>query len=139
MELFYETDFEISEDQQWIDWIVESMKNEGKTIEELNYIFCDDEYLLEINKQYLDHDYYTDVIGFDNSVEDELMGDIFISVERIKDNATQNNVSFENELARIMIHGILHFAGYLDKDPEDKELMTSKEDQYLATFSLLKA
>lgn len=139
IELFYETDFEISEDQQWIDWIVESMKNEGKTIEELNYIFCDDEYLLEINKQYLDHDYYTDVIGFDNSVEDELMGDIFISVERIKDNATQNNVSFENELARIMIHGILHFAGYLDKDPEDKELMTSKEDQYLATFSLLKA
>ncbi|WP_333660287.1 rRNA maturation RNase YbeY [Chishuiella changwenlii] len=139
IELFYETDFEISEDQQWINWIVESMKNEGKTIEELNYIFCDDDYLLEINKQYLDHDYYTDVIGFDNSVEDELMGDIFISVERIKDNAEQNGVSFENELARIMIHGILHFAGYLDKDPEDKELMTSKEDQYLATFSLLKA
>jgi rRNA maturation RNase YbeY len=139
IELFYETDFEISEDQQWINWVVESMKNEGKTIEELNYIFCDDEYLLEINKQYLDHDYYTDVIGFDNSVEDELMGDIFISVERIKDNAEQNGVSFENELARIMMHGILHFAGYLDKDPEDKELMTSKEDQYLATFSLLKA
>jgi len=139
IELFYETDFEISEDQQWINWVVESMKNEGKTIEELNYIFCDDDYLLEINKQYLDHDYYTDVIGFDNSVEDELMGDIFISVERIKDNAEQNGVSFENELARIMIHGILHFAGYLDKDPEDKELMTSKEDQYLATFSLLKA
>lgn len=139
IELFYETDFEISDDQQWINWIVESMKNEGKTIEELNYIFCDDEYLLEINKQYLDHDYYTDVIGFDNSVEDELMGDIFISIERIKDNAAQNNVSFENELARIMIHGILHFAGYLDKDPKEKELMTSKEDQYLATFSLLNA
>ncbi|GGE88343.1 rRNA maturation RNase YbeY [Chishuiella changwenlii] len=139
IELFYETDFEITEAQQWINWVVESMKNEGKTIEELNYIFCDDEYLLEINKQYLDHDYYTDVIGFDNSVEDELMGDIFISVERIKDNAEQNGVSFENELARIMMHGILHFAGYLDKDPEDKELMTSKEDQYLATFSLLKA
>ena len=135
IELFYETEFEINDAQTWIDWIVESMKNEGKTIEELNYIFCDDEYLLQINRQYLDHDYYTDVIGFDNSIEDDLMGDIFISIERIKDNAEQNNVSFQNELARVMIHGILHFAGYLDKDQEDKTLMTSKEDQYLATFS----
>jgi len=138
IELFYETDFEFSEPQKWIDWIVESMKNEGKNIEELNYIFCDDEYLLQINRQYLDHDYYTDVIGFDNSVGDDLMGDIFISVERITDNAIQNNVSFENELARVVIHGILHFAGYMDKDPEDKILMTSKEDYYLKTFSLLK-
>ncbi|WP_313374671.1 rRNA maturation RNase YbeY [Chishuiella sp.] len=138
IELFYETDFEFSEPQKWIDWIVESMKNEGKNIEELNYIFCDDEYLLQINRQYLDHDYYTDVIGFDNSVGDDLMGDIFISVERITDNAIQNNVSFENELARVVIHGILHFAGYMDKDPEDKILMTSKEDYYLNTFSLLK-
>ena len=135
IELFYETDFELNNTQTWIDWIVESMKNEGKTIDELNYIFCDDEYLLQINRQYLDHDYYTDVIGFDNSEEDQLMGDIFISVERIKDNSEQNNVPFENELARVIIHGILHFAGYLDKDPEDKNLMTSKEDQYLATFS----
>lgn len=138
IELFYETDFEFSEPQKWIDWIVESMKNEGKNIEELNYIFCDDEYLLQINRQYLDHDYYTDVIGFDNSVGDDLMGDIFISVERITDNAIQNNVSFENELARVVIHGILHFAGYMDKDPEDKILMTSKEDYYLKAFSLLK-
>jgi len=138
IELFYETDFEFSEPQKWIDWIVESMKNEGKNIEELKYIFCDDEYLLQINRQYLDHDYYTDVIGFDNSVGDDLMGDIFISVERITDNAIQNNVSFENELARVVIHGILHFAGYMDKDPEDKILMTSKEDYYLKTFSLLK-
>ncbi len=135
IELFYETDFELKDAKKWIDWIVESMKNEGKTIDELNYIFCDDEYLLQINRQYLDHDYYTDVIGFDNSEEDQLMGDIFISVERIKDNSEQNNVPFENELARVIIHGILHFAGYLDKDPEDKNLMTSKEDQYLATFS----
>ncbi len=135
IELFYETDFELKDAQNWIDWIVESMKNEGKTIEDLNYIFCDDEYLLQINRQYLDHDYYTDVIGFDNSIEDELMGDIFISIERIKDNATQNNVSFENELARVIIHGILHFAGYMDKEPDEKELMTSKENQYLETFS----
>ena len=131
IELFYETEFELQNSQEWIDWITESMSNEGKSIEELNYIFCDDEYLLEINRQYLDHDYYTDVIGFDNSEDDVLTGDIFISIERIADNAEQNNVSFENELARVMIHGILHFAGYPDKGEDEKRIMTEKEDFYL--------
>ena len=138
IELFYESDFELQNDQIWIDWITESMKNEGKSIEELNYIFCDDEYLLEINRQYLDHDYYTDVIGFDNSEDDVLTGDIFISEERVADNAKQNNVSFENELARVMIHGILHFAGYPDKGEEEKRIMTEKEDFYLNRFELIK-
>ena len=137
IELFYESDFELQNDQIWIDWITESMKNEGKSIEELNYIFCDDEYLLEINRQYLDHDYYTDVIGFDNSEDDVLTGDIFISEERVADNAKQNNVSFENELARVMIHGILHFAGYPDKGEEEKRIMTEKEDFYLNRFDLI--
>ena len=139
IELFYETEFEIKDSQIWIDWVTESMKNEGKSIEELNYIFCDDEYLLEINRQYLDHDYYTDVIGFDNSEDDVLTGDIFISVERIADNAEQNKVSFDNELARVMIHGILHFAGYPDKEEEQKRIMTEKEDFYLNRFQQLKA
>lgn len=139
LELFYETDFEIKESQIWIDWVTESMKNEGKSIEELNYIFCDDEYLLEINRQYLDHDYYTDVIGFDNSYDDVLTGDIFISIERIADNAKQNNISFDNELARVMIHGILHFAGYPDKEEEQKRIMTEKEDFYLNRFQHIKA
>ncbi|QTV06680.1 rRNA maturation RNase YbeY [Faecalibacter bovis] len=139
IELFYETEFEIKDSQIWIDWVTESMKNEGKSIDELNYIFCDDEYLLEINRQYLDHDYYTDVIGFDNSEDDVLTGDIFISVERIADNAKQNNVSFDNELARVMIHGILHFAGYPDKEEEQKRIMTEKEDFYLNRFQQIKA
>ena len=139
IELFYETEFEIKESQIWIDWVTESMKNEDKSIDELNYIFCDDEYLLEINRQYLDHDYYTDVIGFDNSEDDVLTGDIFISIERIADNAKQNNVSFDNELARVMIHGILHFAGYPDKEEEQKRIMTEKEDFYLNRFQQLKA
>jgi len=138
IELFYETDFEINNESLWINWIVESMKNENKTTEDLNYIFCDDDYLLEINRQYLDHDYYTDVIGFDNSEDDILTGDIFISVTRIADNAQTNNVSFENELARVMIHGILHFAGYLDKEEDEKEKMTEMENFYLNRFSLLK-
>lgn len=134
IELFYETDFEIKDSQIWIDWVVESMKNEGKSVDELNYIFCDDEYLLEINRQYLDHDYYTDVIGFDNSENDVLTGDIFISIERVADNAQTNHVSFENELARVMIHGILHFAGYPDKGEEEKRIMTEKENFYLNRF-----
>jgi probable rRNA maturation factor len=138
IELFYESDFELKDAQIWIDWITESMENEGKSIEELNYIFCDDEYLLEINRQYLDHDYYTDVIGFDNSYDDILTGDIFISEERIADNAKENNVSFENELARVMIHGILHFAGYPDKGEEEKRIMTEKEDFYLNRFQYIK-
>ena len=138
IELFYESDFELKDAQIWIDWITESMENEGKSIEELNYIFCDDEYLLQINRQYLDHDYYTDVIGFDNSYDDILTGDIFISEERIADNAKENNVSFENELARVMIHGILHFAGYPDKGEEEKRIMTEKEDFYLSKFDYIK-
>ena len=138
IELFYESDFELKDAQIWIDWITESMKNEGKSIEELNYIFCDDEYLLQINRQYLDHDYYTDVIGFDNSYDDILTGDIFISEERISDNAKTNNVTFENELARVMIHGILHFAGYPDKGEEEKRIMTEKEDFYLSKFDYIK-
>ena len=138
IELFYETDFEIGQSEKWIDWIISSMENEGKTIEDLNYIFCDDDYLLEINRQYLDHDYYTDVIGFDNSENDVLTGDIFISITRIADNAKINMVSFENELARVMIHGILHFAGYTDHEEEEKHKMTEMENFYLDRFGLIK-
>ena len=139
IELFYESDFELKDEQIWIDWITESMINEGKSIEDLNYIFCDDEYLLQINRQYLDHDYYTDVIGFDNSQDDVLTGDIFISEERVADHAKENNVTFENELARVMVHGILHFAGYPDKGEEEKRIMTEKEDFYLNRFEYIKA
>lgn len=138
IELFYETDFEIGQSEKWMDWIISSMENEGKTIEDLNYIFCDDDYLLEINRQYLDHDYYTDVIGFDNSENDVLTGDIFISITRIADNAKTNRVSFENELARVMIHGILHFAGYTDHEEKEKHKMTEKENFYLDRFGLIK-
>ncbi|WP_068596671.1 rRNA maturation RNase YbeY [Vaginella massiliensis] len=137
IEFFYETDFEIKQANNLIDWIIDSMKNEGKTIGELNYIFCDDDYLLNINRQYLDHDYYTDVIGFDNSDEYELNGDIFISITRIIDNAKTHQVSFENELARVMIHGILHFAGYKDKEEDEKQEMTKMEDFYLSRLELI--
>lgn len=110
------------------------LANENRTLGEVNYIFCSDEYLLNINKQYLNHDYYTDVISFDYSEDGIISGDIFISVDTVKDNAKEYEVEFEKELARVMVHGVLHFIGYKDKTDEDAKLMRQKENQYLPLF-----
>ena len=134
---FYETDFKISKAVNWKKWIESAVKSEGFETDEINYIFCDDEYLLQINQDYLQHDYYTDVIGFQYSEGKELSGDIYISVERIEDNAQKNSVDFKNELARVVIHGILHFMNYKDKTPEDAEKMRKAEDKYIALFEEL--
>jgi|SRR5690606_31924576 len=128
---FYETDFKLTKPKTWKDKIQEVVKLEGHETGEINYIFCDDAYLLKINQDFLQHDYYTDVIGFQYSESGPLIGDIYISVERIQENADTNQVSFENELARVMIHGILHFMGYKDKTPEDAEKMRAGENKYL--------
>ncbi|WP_343530791.1 rRNA maturation RNase YbeY [Pedobacter sp.] len=113
-------------------WITETITNEGYTLNELNFIFCSDEYLLRVNQDFLQHDYYTDVITFDNSEELKMiLGDIFISIDRVKDNAKQNKVSTHDELCRIMIHGTLHLLGYRDKTKKAKLEMTAKEDFYL--------
>ncbi len=106
-------------------------EREGHRLENLNYIFCSDEKLLEINKTFLNHDYYTDVITF-QTTDGMIHGDIFISTERVADNATQLKVPFLQELLRVMAHGALHLAGYRDKTPEDEAQMRAKEDQYLA-------
>jgi len=115
------------------DWVNRTVRNEGfKRISELNFIFCSDDYLLDINQQYLRHDTYTDIVTFDSSEEEEVIaGDIFISVERVQENARKFNVSETDELHRVIIHGILHLCGYLDKTKADKTLMTEKENQYL--------
>lgn len=114
-------------------WIIETIGKEGKETGALSFIFCSDQYLLNINQQYLKHDTYTDIITFDNSEEDLLIeGDIFISVERVKENALLFNVPEQDELHRVIIHGVLHLLGYKDKSPHDKQLMTSKEDEYLS-------
>ena len=110
------------------------LANENRTLGEVNYIFCSDEYLLNINKHYLNHDYYTDVISFDYSEDGIISGDIFISVDTVKDNAKEYEVEFEKELARVMVHGVLHFIGYKDKTDEDAKLMRQKENQYLPLF-----
>ncbi|MCQ6961285.1 rRNA maturation RNase YbeY [Mucilaginibacter aquariorum] len=113
-------------------WITDTIVAEGYKLSELTYIFCTDEYLLQINKQYLDHDTYTDIITFDNSEEDGvIVGDIFISIERIRENAGKFNVTEAHELHRVLIHGALHLLGYKDKSPADKKKMTLKEDFYL--------
>ncbi len=115
--------------ESWIKRVIQSRKKKVGTI---NYIFCSDEYLLGINRQYLKHSTYTDIITFDNSdLKEKIEGDIFISVERAKDNAEKLDVLFENELHRVMVHGVLHLLGYKDKKPADRKLMRKKEEEFL--------
>jgi len=125
--------FTLKEKQKVREWIAQTIKSEGfSRVAELNFIFCSDEYLLTINKQYLDHDTYTDIVTFDSSEEETVIaGDIFISIERIRENAAKFNVAERDELHRVIIHGVLHLCGYYDKKKEDKALMTQKEDHYL--------
>ncbi len=108
--------------------------SENKKEGEINYIFCDDEYLHKINLEYLNHDTLTDIISFDYTMGNELSGDVFVSVERVKDNAVDFNVPFEDELKRVLVHGVLHYCGYKDKGEADELLMRSKEDEKLALF-----
>ena len=131
---FYESDFRISKESIYSEWIKAVFISEGKRFEEINYIFCDDEYLLKINREYLNHDYYTDIITFDNSISSLIMSDIYISAERVKENASHYVVDFMDELRRVMIHGVLHLCGYKDKTTEEQELMTVKENEKLLMF-----
>jgi probable rRNA maturation factor len=114
-------------------WIKETILAEGYTLKEINYIFCSDEYLLGINQQYLNHDTLTDIITFDNAdIPKVVLGDIFISAERITENAALFKSGPIDELHRVMIHGVLHLLGYTDKTKKDKHQMTQKEDFYLS-------
>jgi len=116
-------------------FIEKQMKREGLTIERLQYVFCSDNYLLEINKKFLNHDYYTDIISFDLSeTRGQLIGDIYISVDRVKDNAKTLKNSQGNELLRVIFHGALHFCGYKDKKLAEAKLMRSMEDKWLRAY-----
>lgn len=116
-------------------WLKTIILNENKKTGEINYIFCDDEYLLQINRDYLQHDYYTDIITFDYVRGKTISGDIFVSLPRISDNASTHSKKFEDELHRVLAHGILHLCGYKDKTVEEEKEMRSKEDFYLALRS----
>ncbi|WP_420576612.1 rRNA maturation RNase YbeY [Ekhidna sp.] len=129
-------DFSIPNPQACSDWISSIISSHQFSLEEINYVFCSDNYLLQINIDYLNHDYYTDIITFDNSDKPKVIeSDIFISIERVKENAQDQNTLFEEELNRVMIHGVLHLLGYGDKTEEEKKAMREKED---ACLSLLK-
>lgn len=130
----YETDFKLQDERKYREWISGVIVSESKREGEISYVFCDDDYLLQMNIQYLDHDTLTDIISFDYTVGNEISGDIFISVERVRENASEFDIAFEEELKRVMAHGILHYCGYKDKDEEDEALMRIKEEEKISMF-----
>jgi rRNA maturation RNase YbeY len=134
---FFETSsFSLTNRGDLKKFIEQLFSKEKQGLDSLNYIFCSDKRLLQINQEYLKHDYYTDIITFDlsNSSTGNTTGEIYISVDRVKDNANRNGVSFKEELHRMVFHGALHLCGYKDKKPADKKLMTQKENEYLAKY-----
>lgn len=133
MILFHsKTEFQISTKKTLKYWIKLVAKKEGAVVKDLNFIFCDDAFLLEKNKTYLKHNSLTDIITFDYSDKNNISGDIFISIDRVKINALSFSKSFENELKRVIIHGVLHLLGYRDKSKKEKIIMREKEDFYLS-------
>jgi len=128
----YDIEFRIQDEATVSKWVSNLIEEENYKEGEINYIFCSDDYLHKINVDFLNHDTLTDVISFDYSVGKELHGDIYISIDRVKDNAKDFNVQFKDELARVMAHGVLHYCGYKDKSEEDVKIMRSKEDYYLS-------
>lgn len=128
---FYEnTEEKIQENIKF--WIEKIIISEEKKLGEINYIFCDDEYLLKINQDFLDHDYYTDIITFDQVRGKTISGEIFVSLQRIKDNASLISKNYEEEKKRVIAHGVLHLCGYKDKSEEQQKIMRAKEDFYLS-------
>lgn len=128
----YETNFKLNNETQISEWICNAIKEENFTAGEVNYIFCSDDYLHKINLDFLNHDTLTDVISFDYSENKTISGDIYISVDRVKENTIIFSTAFNQELARVIIHGALHFCGYKDKTKHQIQQMRSKEDYYLS-------
>lgn len=118
---------------KYSEWLQSAAKEESKELENINYIFCSDEYLLKINQEHLKHDYYTDIITFPLNY-DPIVSDIFISLDRVNENAKDHDINPTKELLRVMVHGLLHMMGYDDKDDQSKSIMRSKEDYYIEQF-----
>ena len=113
-------------------WLYNVCVEESKVLYEVNLIFCSDDYLLKMNIEYLQHDYYTDIISFDYCEDNKILGDLFISKDRVLDNSIEHNVSFDAEIQRVIVHGVLHLCGYKDKTYVEEILMRNKEDYYLS-------
>ena len=137
IEFFSETDFELSKKEELSNWISSVITSEGFSLGDVTYVFCDDAYLHQLNVEFLDHDTFTDIISFDYSMGKEVHGEIYISIERVKENAAQFDATFENELHRVMIHGVLHYCGYKDKTAPQIKQMRAKEDTTLARRDFL--
>jgi probable rRNA maturation factor len=131
----YETAFKLQNKKQIKDWISSCIKNYGFTEGEINYIFCDDAYLLKLNVEFLEHDTLTDIISFDYTLGKLISGDIFISVERVQENAQKYNQALDNEINRVLIHGILHYLGFKDKSEKERQLMRDEEDTCLSLLN----
>ena len=131
----YETPFELDNEEEVSKWISSIIISEEFKEGGINYVFCDDDYLLKLNIEFLNHDTLTDIISFDESVGKILHGDIFISIQRVKENAKSFNMSFQEELNRVIVHGVLHYCGYKDKTEEDSKQMRTKENIYLKQLS----
>ncbi|MFM7155773.1 MAG: rRNA maturation RNase YbeY [Bacteroidota bacterium] len=129
---FEDVTFTLPDEDLLSGWLLGAAQTEGHGVSEINYIFCSDEHLRKINIEFLDHDYYTDVITFPYDSH-HIHGDVFISYDRVRENAATAGVTFERELSRVMVHGLLHLAGYDDKSPDDKVKMTGREDFYLSS------
>ena len=127
----YETEFKLKDEEGTNKWIQNCIERDGFELGEINYIFCNDAYLHKMNVEFLQHDTLTDIISFDYTLGKLIGGDIFISIERVKENAKEFNVLFENELHRVIIHGVLHYMKYKDKTDKEKEIMRSKENDSL--------
>jgi probable rRNA maturation factor len=126
-----EVPFEIVDADAKATWLTAVISSENYKEGEVSIVFCDDQFLHKLNVEFLDHDTLTDVISFDYSIGKEIHGEIFISIERVKENAKEFNQSFEQELSRVMVHGVLHYCGYKDKLPSDARVMRAKEEFYL--------
>lgn len=134
IEFHFELDFQLNNEPKYSDWVYRILASEGFEAGQIDYIFCTDEYLHKLNKEYLNHDTFTDIITFDYTKGVVVSGDVFVSVDRVKDNAQRFDVDVNNELLRVMSHGLLHLMGYGDKKDEEVIIMRSKEDEKIKMF-----
>jgi probable rRNA maturation factor len=135
---FYEkVDFKIKNPRKKVNWIIESARREERSVSDINFIFCCDNYLLKLNQEFLAHKTFTDILTFDYSQGKNISGDIYISLDRIKENSSKFNTQFQDEILRVMIHGILHLAGYNDKSPREVATMRKKEEAYLSLWKTM--
>lgn len=132
-----QNDFILSQSEDWMLWLEDVVKTEGRVLGEVDYVFCDDEFLLALNQEFLNHDTLTDIITFDNNIGKTIHGEIYISTDRVKENSLEFGVSMENELARVVVHGLLHLCGYKDKSEEEELQMRGREDFWMNRFKLL--